>query len=142
MALLNYTTKVSASKTVGEMQSMLAKAGATSVSAVYESGVAVGLAFSIDTPHGSRSFSLPMDARPVEKILREQTKDSRYHSPEQAERTAWRILKDWLEAQLAIIETQMVTLDQVMLPYLTDVTGKTLYDLYVDRQLALPSPTS
>lgn len=137
MALLNYSTKVAASVTVGQMQAMLAKAGARQVAAVYEGGAAVGLGFTIETAHGLRSFTLPMDARPVEKLLREQTREARYNGPEQAERVAWRILKDWLEAQLAIIETQMVSLDQVMLPYMTDDGGRTVYDLYASRQLAL-----
>ena len=52
-----------------------------------------------------------------------------------AERVAWRVIKDWLEAQLALIDAQMATLDQVMLPYLViDATGKTLYGSYRDRE--------
>ena len=61
----------------------------------------------------------------------------RYSTPEHAERVAWRIVKDWLEAQLAIIRTEMVTLDQVMLPYMVGDEGHTVYELYRDRQLAL-----
>ncbi|WP_189339127.1 hypothetical protein [Williamsia muralis] len=37
----------------------------------------------------------------------------KYQTPEHALRVAWRITKDWVEAQLAIIETQMVTPAQV-----------------------------
>ncbi len=52
---------------------------------------------------------------------------------------AWRILKHWAKAQLAIIRTDIVTLDQVMLPYMRGDDGRTVYDLYRDQQLALPS---
>jgi hypothetical protein len=34
----------------------------------------------------------------------------------------------------------MVTFDQVMLPYMVDADGKTVYELYRDQQLALPGP--
>jgi hypothetical protein len=59
--------------------------------------------------------------------------DSRYASQQsqrqaQAVRTAWRIVKDWTEAQLAIIETRMVTTEQVFLPYAVMRGGKTLYE--------------
>ena len=52
-------------------------------------------------------------------------------------RVAWRILKDWVAAQLAIVETEMVSLDEVMLPYLRSDDGRTLYELFTERQLAL-----
>ncbi len=31
---------------------------------------------------------------------------------------AWRIVKDWLEAQLALLQSRQVKLEQVMLPYM------------------------
>lgn len=46
----------------------------------------------------------------------------------QAAMTAWRILKDWVAAQLAIIETEMVVIEQVFLPYLLLDKDTTLYD--------------
>ena len=30
----------------------------------------------------------------------------------------WRILKDWVEAQMALLETGMVTMDESFLPYM------------------------
>lgn len=64
-------------------------------------------------------------------------------APEQAERVAWRVAREWLLAQLAIIEAQMATLDQVMLPYLQVDGQKTLYAAYREREDTLqlePSP--
>ena len=41
-------------------------------------------------------------------------------------------LKDWVEAQAAIIEAGMVTMEQVMLPYLeVRPDGTTLYQAYL-----------
>lgn len=137
MPLLNYQTTVTASKTIGEMQAMLAKAGASHMGTSYDNGEPSGLSFTIPTAHGTRSFLLPCDPAAVGRVMDKQKVAPR------ANRTVadvvWRILKDWLEAQLALIETQMATLDQVMLPYMTDASGRTVYDLYASQQLALGS---
>lgn len=138
MALLNYTTKVPASRTLAEIQDILAKAGAASVVTMYGAGgVPSGVAFRVPTSYGLRDFSLPVHAERVEAVMKRQRIEGRYKTPEQAARVAWRIVKDWLEAQLAIIETEMVTLDQVMLAYMQGDDGATVYELYRNNQLAL-----
>lgn len=135
--LLNYTTQIAATKTAAEMQAALAKAGASHVSVEYGNGHPIGLSFNIETPHGPRMFNLPVRPASVAKVLKNERVPQKYWTPEQAERVAWRILKDWLLAQLAIVTTEMVSLDEVMLPYMTDAIGRTVYDLYASRQLAL-----
>lgn len=54
----------------------------------------------------------------------------------QAARVGWRILKDWIEAQLALIETGMVTIEQVFLPYVQNDKGQTLYEAIADKKFA------
>ncbi len=44
----------------------------------------------------------------------------------QSVRTAWRIVKDWVEAQMALVETKMVSTQEVFLPYTVMRDGKTL----------------
>ena len=142
MPLLNYTTEGPALRTIGHVQALLVEAGARSIQTDYDAvGTPIGLAFMVETMHGPRGFKLPVQAHRVLAVLKKDKKVApRYRTPEQAERVAWRIVKDWLEAQLAIIQTEMVTLDQVMLPYMTTgVEGRTIYELYVDKQLALPA---
>lgn len=56
---------------------------------------------------------------------------------EQAKRTGWRNIRDWVLAQMAIIEAGMVSMDEVFMPYMTDGRGNTLYQLYQGGQLAL-----
>lgn len=46
---------------------------------------------------------------------------------EQAQRVAWRIVKDWVEAQMAIVEAQLADLAEVFLPYAITKNGTTLY---------------
>lgn len=148
MGTLNYTTTVVASKTAGEMSALLSKHGASRVTAVFENGQHVGLEFTLETPHGPREFSLPIDINAVHRLLVKQLRNrqiqKRYADEQQAERTAWRVAKVWLEAQLAIIEAQMTTLDEVMLPYLIIEPGperKTLYAAYREREASLALTT-
>lgn len=142
MAILNYTTRIGATKTLGEMQTMLAKHGAARVAVDYDDGIPSGISFYLNTPHGMRAFSLPvnMDAMHVLLVRQEQagllkagSKADR-SSRAQAERVAWRVMKDWLSAQLALVETEMATIDQVMLPYLHVDGEKTLYAAYSERE--------
>ncbi|HET6671253.1 MAG TPA: hypothetical protein VFH15_13575 [Pyrinomonadaceae bacterium] len=46
-----------------------------------------------------------------------------------ARRVAWRILKDWFEAQLALHEAGQAEMGQVLLPYAIDSQGVTAYHI-------------
>lgn len=136
MALLNYTTTVPAEKTVAQIMQMLGKSGARQVMSEYDDdGRPTAVAFAIVTPVGLRTFRLPTRVLAVETVLRRQKVPKRYQTHEQAERVAWRIVKDWLEAQLAIVETEMVSLDQVMLPYMHTAGhgSPTVYELFTQQ---------
>lgn len=143
MALLNYTTTVPVARTIGTVQGLLVEAGARRIQTEYDHvGTPTNIAFAVETAYGLRYFTLPVQASRVTAVMkRDRTVPPRYKTPEQGERVAWRIVKDWLEAQLAIIKTEMVTLDQVMLPYMRADNGQTTYELYRDQQLALPAAT-
>ena len=141
MPILNYRTSIAASQTVGEMQAMLAKHGATTVAASYDNGIVVGLSFRLMTPHGWRDFTLPVDVDAIERVLKRQKVAPKLRSREQAERVAWRIAKDWLAAQLAILQSQMVSFDQIMLPFMHVDGSKTLYQAYEERESALALTT-
>lgn len=141
MPLLNYTTQISAEKTAAEIQAILARAGAMAIMTEYDpSGVLIGISFKIGTPFGPTAFSLPCDIAAVNRILDRQSRQGkvpkRLVSNEQAARVGWRIIKNWIEAQLALVQTQMVTLDQVFLPYARTRSGETVYERYIGTGLA------
>lgn len=151
MAVLNYTTQIAVTKTVGEMQTMLGQAGASRIAVDYQDGSPSALSFMLTTPHGPRHFSLPVNIDAMHRLLKAEDGAGKIRSGskatrssrEQAERVAWRILKDWLAAQLALVATEMVGMDQVMLPYLqVEANGRTLYDSYRDRENLLALETS
>jgi hypothetical protein len=139
LPLLNYTTEVPVGRSIGQVQGLLVEAGATAIYTEYDQGRITGLSFAVQMPHGRQGFTLPVQVERVQVVLTREKVERRFRTPEHAERVAWRILKDWLEAQLAIIKTEMVTLDQVMLPYMRAADGRTMYELYVDHRLELPA---
>jgi hypothetical protein len=138
---MNYTTAVPVSRTTAEMQALLGRSGANAVAVMYEDAKPVGMSFILRTPGGERTFALPVDVPAVQKLLTAQKRESKRvdDRPAQAERVAWRIVKDWLAAQLTLIDAQMATLDEVMLPYLVTSPNRTLRDDWRDRVAIEPA---
>ena len=135
--LLNYTTRIDADKTAQEISKCLSVHGAQAVLTEYDEkdSIVSAISFKIKMNEQSLSFRLPCDWRPVYEILTKGKKIPYDHKKRshfesewkmQSVRTAWRIVKDWVEAQMALVETQMVTTQQVFLPYAIMQNGKTL----------------
>lgn len=126
--ILNYTTKIDASRTIGEIQGMLAQRGAKEILIQYTNGVPTSLMFSIEIGNETFSYSLPCRWQAVQKLLEREARESRYKTSVHARNVGWRVIKDWIEAQLSLVETGMVEIGEVFLPYqLTD--GKvTVYE--------------
>lgn len=146
MPIMNYTTKVAVDKTAAEVQAILGRSGAASVSVFYMSGQPAGVTFTMSTPAGPREYRLPVDVEAMHRHLRSEHAAGRLRahqsvasmtSREQAARVAWRVAKDWLEAQVTLVQAQMATLDQVMLPYLLTAgpESRTLYEVFRAREL-------
>jgi hypothetical protein len=131
MGILNYTTKVAVDKTMGECVSLLSRRGVRSISTLYdEDGKPEGLAFQMHTEYGPRHFELPVRVQGTfDAMQRDKTVPRSYVNQAQAERTAWRIAADWLEAQAALIDAGLTTQDEVMLPFMVDSGGRTVYDV-------------
>lgn len=148
MALLNYTTTIAVEKTVGEIQRLLSKNGARSIQTDYDAeGEPVALAFQVETKIGTVGYRLPANIDAIHRVLTQQYNTGkvarRFVTKEQAGRVGWRILKDWTEAQMALLETRMVTLDEIMLPWMiAGKHGETFYQLFESQQLALPAASS
>lgn len=135
MPILNYTAQVDASKSANEVVGILAKHGASTVASFYDAGVPSGVGFAIQTEFGLREFKLPANVAGVyAAIQKDRAVPPRYKDKAQAHRIAWRILKDWIEAQVALIECGMASLDEVMLPYMLGPTGDTFAQLYRANQ--------
>lgn len=115
---------------------MLAKAGARAVLSEYDNkGEVSAVSFKMLVGNSEVGFRLPAAPDKVLGALKAQRGvEPRYKTTEHTNRVAWRIIKDWVEAQLAIIETQMVKAEQVFLPYAITRNGETLYESVVKNK--------
>lgn len=127
MALLNYTTKIEVEKTIGEIQRCLGKHGAKSIKTDYDGSIISAVSFLITVNGRDIGFKLPCDWRPVLQIMKNDPKvPARLCDQTQAVRVAWRIVKDWVEAQMALVETAMVKTEEVFFPYIVTGNGQML----------------
>ncbi len=136
MPLLNYTTDVPATRSIAEITRMLQDAGATAILLENDADRRISaVSFKMKTgPFGELPFMLPANVPAVILALNGQIQEesrrvaarrgynrripkSLYNNRDQAERIAWRIVKDWLEAQLALHQLGAAKLEQIMLPF-------------------------
>lgn len=138
-ALLNYTTEVTADKSVSQIMAILIAHGARSIMSQYDNGKVVAIAFQIQTREGLLRIRLPAKPDVVRDVLWRQYQESKirrtYTSPEHAERVAWRIVKDWVEAQMAILDTEQVRMEEIFLAYIMNAEGKTLFETLLESKL-------
>ena len=141
MAILNYTTTVDAFKTVSEIEYILVKHKAKSIVKIYEGESITGLSFLIDTGIQQVPVRLPVKVDECLEVLKREKKNSPRSSVkatrEQAEHVAWRRLEDWVEAQMALLDIEMVRFEEIFLPYIETGNGKTVYERLEEKQFLL-----
>ena len=138
MSLKNYTTLINANKTLGEIQEILAKHKAKAILTEYDAeGDVSALCFKIDSVRGEIAIKLPANTDKVYKVLKKQkTRNNQIRDTmEQAKRTAWRNIKDWIDVQMALLETEQVEMEEIFLPYIVNQEGYTLYQVYEKNRL-------
>lgn len=132
MTILNYTTKVPSEQTIGEIQKLLSRHGVLAMMTQYEGRQVSAVAFEMMIKDKKMAFKLPCNWRAVLEIFKNNPSARRSMRlrggtlEDQAIRTAWRVIKDWMEAQLALVDINMVTIPQIFLPYVIMKGGKTL----------------
>ena len=136
--ILNYTTKVPAAKTVSQIQEILGGKGATHVSVVYENSNASAVSFGLKIADTFVDFKLPCNVSGVSAALKKSSpKGSVWRDVAQCERIAWRIVKDWVEAQMALVEANQAEIGEVFLPYAIHSSGQTFFQQFKQSRLAL-----
>lgn len=140
MAILNYTTTVDAFKTVSEIEYILMKHSAKSIMKNFEDDHIVGLSFLIDVGNQQIPVRLPVKIDECLEILKNEKQKGTKNikaTREQAEKVAWRILKDWIEAQMALLDIHMVQLQEIFLPYIELPDGNTIYQTLEQKQFMI-----
>jgi hypothetical protein len=149
--ILNYTTEISAERSVGEITSLLIRKGARSITTEFTAnGELHDISFVMPVGGLPVKFVLPANVEGVARVLlrdepwntRRQTASATYEEKlrQRAKWVAWRILKDWVAAQMALIESGQAEAAQVFMPYAQQGNGLTMYELFVEsNQKALGS---
>ncbi|HYX06896.1 MAG TPA: hypothetical protein VE912_09215 [Bacteroidales bacterium] len=133
MPIKNYTTQIDYFKTIAEIEKCLVEHHALYINKKYEGILPVALYFMIIKDEIPYNFKLPIRWQATLKILEKAKIPLKFQNKEQSIRVSWRIIKDWITAQMAIVETEMVEMEQVFLPYLIDQEKRTLFDRLKDN---------
>jgi hypothetical protein len=135
--ILNYTTSVEAAKSIGEITGILSRFGARQILTDYDdNGNVSGIAFTILIEGAPLNIRLPCNVEGVfDALYKAKGVPNRSKTRLQARRVAWRILKDWLEAQLALFQVGQAEMAQVLMPYAIDAEGRTAYSMFKDSHV-------
>lgn len=152
VAIKNYTTKIPVEKTISEIEEILAKAGAKKILKDYDGvGNISAVSFMVAVDNRDIPFKLPIDLQAwtalIDRAVDEKKLPKRFmQDADQARRVGWRVIKDWIDAQMALVETKIVKIDQVFLPYVYDIkTDQTLYEKFIEHKekfIALPESSN
>jgi hypothetical protein len=139
MNVRNYTSSVPAHTSQANIERLLVDVGAMHISRWYDDKKrVVGFSFRLIHEERPLDFKLPSNIEQCERLMRQGISRPRPGTLErigqQAERTAWKLLHDWVSVQVSMILMGQVKTTEVFLPYWYDsAAGKTLFQVLEDR---------
>lgn len=134
----NYTSTVSAMKSINKIESILVRNGATDIAKQYDDQRRLScIMFRIVRDGTVFPVKLPARVDAVARVLSAAVKRPRKETMDrirdQAEKTAWKIVSDWVEIQFSMIELEQADLLEVFLPYLYNASsGSTFFEVVRD----------
>lgn len=138
MFLKNYTSEATVQQTIAKIEAVLIRCKVSGITKEYDpKGEVCAVRFHIPTATGERTIRLPADVERAQEALwtdyqeRVETsyrKRRRGDFLQQAQRTAWKLMQDWIEVQMSMIELKQAETEEVFLPYIWDArSGNTVY---------------
>jgi hypothetical protein len=127
------TTNIPAERTTAQIQEVLGRYGASAIMTEYEGGEVKAISFRLDIGDKQIPFRLPCRWEAIYEIFinrpRRKTisNNAAINCQAQAKKVAWRQILRWVEAQLALTETNMVKIQEVFMPYVL-INGQTFYE--------------
>jgi hypothetical protein len=139
MALKNTYTTQSVDNMLKDIQKALIRVKAIGMNYRFnDQGRIDGLSFGLKIRDRVIGFTLPINTEKVKLVLKREG-NTRYTNDDYVYRVSWACMRDWVIAQMALIETEMAEPLQVFLPYAQDGSGKTVFEKVVDGNLLLDS---
>lgn len=139
MNIKNYTSSVSADKSILDIERILIQMGARNIAKEYDGfGKVNAISFSIPRGETVVPFKLPAKRDPIKKLFLKQyrrpSKAQEEQCAAQADRTAWKNVKEWVELQATMIKLEQVEFMEVFMPYIYSMErGKTAFELARDN---------
>lgn len=123
--LKNYTSGVPPTRSVSQIEQTLVSIGAKHIAKTYDDNSNLsGITFQITQDNRPMIFKLPANVELIEKMMLDEVKRPRRGTIEktkdQAQRTAWKLLLDWVEVQASMIIIGRREAMEVFLPYAYD----------------------
>lgn len=130
MNLKNYTSSVPVERSIMMIEKLLMDAGALNISKSMnpDTREVEGVIFLINVNQKPILFKLPSKVEQCYKIMMKEVSARSAYKKEvvankraQAQRTAWKLLYDWVSIQVSMIQIEQVELMEVFLPYAYDM---------------------
>lgn len=132
IALYMETTKKTPEQTIGDIQKLLKKLKIRDILTNYGAdGEVKAFSFSVDRGNSRISYRLPVDHKPLWRLA-QQGKTKYIRTESQARNVAWRQVYRWIMAQLAIIHTEVYSMEEVFLSHMMVNRHQTVYDKFLE----------
>lgn len=144
MTLFMETTEISPETTVQQITKLLMQKGAAAILTEMENGSVAAVSFKYKVRDEHIPFRLPCRWKNIEALLAKRAGIHDWSAARRreavtlkAKRVAWRQILRWIEAQLALVDTSMVKIEEVFFPYIQAPSGETLYELQEKKGLMM-----
>jgi hypothetical protein len=149
-ALKNVHTGVSAIKTIAEIEECLGQMGATGILKSMDKGEnrvhVTAVIFQMSLNDRNYRYRLPMEIEKARSVIKEMVElkiipykfSQEPLCTERAEMVGWRIVKDWIYAQLSLSKMNLADSLQIFLPFLWNGEN-TFGELFMMNQLSIPN---
>jgi hypothetical protein len=144
--LKNYTSKATEQAIFEAIRTTLAAHKAKRIVFDYDdAGRATGIEFQLLLGKMPYTFKLPARFEQAEQLVAAARKAAHKSAgpgerlTDQAYRTTWAVIRDWVDAQMALIDIGAARIEEVFLPYLLIGPGQTMFEAFAEQR-ALPAP--
>jgi hypothetical protein len=142
MFLKNYTSDVPVFQTISRIEQVLLQCGVTNITKEYKGQRVAALIFRLPLDNKFLDVRLPADEEAATDALFtnycgtvKRAHKKKEDFMEQGSRTAWRVMKDWVEVQMSLIQLKQVDPLEVFLSYVWD-GQRTYYNYLKDKKFA------
>lgn len=134
MTLKNYASTSALPNIFSAIEKTLSTHRAKQITREYNNGKISAISFVVDTKRGPMGVRLPARVEQVKRIF--DLQGIRYKDT-QPYRTAWATIRDWIDVQMALIDWEMVKVEEVFLPYAVGRNGKTFFESFENGDIPL-----